>query len=356
MRRVSICVAFVALALSGCGGGGGSSPSSSVPNAASTPAAGATIAATPTATATSVAVATATPSPSPTATTTSLLSAYQSAQWQNGTTVAFSGSCSMTLTSTGAPAFKLSYYLAPASTGQTVVATTASTGMQLALIPVPSAQTAVSQTFNICPTKASTTTATSGGPIGYMLTGEALFNPYEASGTIGALSDNASYTFTSNGTTQTAYFIDTCNSHSTNLGGSVVWHFHAVPTCLTSTVDGATGPSHIIGVALDGYPIYGGRDVNGNIVSTSSLDSCNGITSPTPEFPNGVYHYVLPINVTNNQSSLRCYTGTVSASVAEKALQYLCGLEHLNAKQRAAVLAELRRKYAMLDRQPSPRG
>lgn len=93
------------------------------------------------------------------------------------------------------------------------------------------------------------------------------------------------------------------------MGGASLWHYHGVPTCLTQQVDG-NGPSHIIGFALDGYPIYGGRDVNGNVISASQLDACNGITSATPEFPNGAYHYVLPIGVTSSQSSLNCYTGT----------------------------------------------
>ena len=27
-------------------------------------------------------------------------------------------------------------------------------------------------------------------------------------------------------------------------------------------------------------------------ITASQLDACNGITSPTPEFPDGIYHYV----------------------------------------------------------------
>ena len=108
---------------------------------------------------------------------------------------------------------------------------------------------------------------------------------------------------------QTAYFLDQCNSHS----NGTTWHAHGNPNCVTSQVDTSTGPSHIIGVALDGFPIYGGRDINGNIITVSQLDACNGITSATPEFPDGVYHYVLPIGVTTKYASLNCYSGTVSA-------------------------------------------
>jgi hypothetical protein len=109
------------------------------------------------------------------------------------------------------------------------------------------------------------------------------------------------------------------------MGGSgSTWHYHGVPNCWTSTVDGATGASHIIGIALDGYPIYGGRDVNGNAVAASSLDACNGITSATPEFPAGAYHYVLPLNTTTSQSSIGCYNGTVGTTITAWARQLKC--------------------------------
>jgi hypothetical protein len=96
-------------------------------------------------------------------------------------------------------------------------------------------------------------------------------------------------------------------------------------------VDGTTGPSHIIGIALDGYPIYGGYDINGNAVSVSSLDACNGITSPTPEFPSGAYHYVLPVGVTTKQSSINCYTGTVSATLSAQMQKLACKMPFLLA-------------------------
>jgi hypothetical protein len=34
----------------------------------------------------------------------------------------------------------------------------------------------------------------------------------------------------------------------------------------------------------------GPRFINGKAIAVSQLDACNGITSPTPEFPTGVYH------------------------------------------------------------------
>ena len=89
----------------------------------------------------------------------------------------------------------------------------------------------------------------------------------------------------------------------------------AVPPKFNAAVDVANGPSHIIGIAFDGYPIYGDRDIDGKPITASQLDQCNGITSPTPEFPKGTYHYVLLV-AANSTSSIRCFSGTVSAAVS----------------------------------------
>src|ERR1035437_4487735 len=106
----------------------------------------------------------------------------------------------------------------------------------------------------------------------------------------------------------------------------MTWHAHGVPNCVTSQVDTGTGPSHIIGIVLDGFPIYGGRDINGNPVSTSQLDACNGITSPTPEFPGGGYHYVLRIGVTNKYASINCYHCSVSSQTMAMARKLACDM------------------------------
>lgn len=261
-----------------------------------------------------------------TPTTNAYAAAYQKMTWASGVTVSFPSSCSMTVSASGVPYTHQAYYLTPVMNGGTVVATTAS-GIQLGVSPYAgsglSTVNKVSATFNICPTKATSTTATKGGAIGLIGSGTVLFDAYEATNTV-ALGDNASYTFVSGGVTYTASFIDSCNQHTTGAMGSSgsTWHFHGNPNCWTSVVDGTgTGPSHIIGIALDGFPIYGGRDVNGAIVPASSLDACNGISSPTPEFPSGAYHYVLPIDVNGNalttsQSSINCYAGTSSATLS----------------------------------------
>jgi hypothetical protein len=55
----------------------------------------------------------------------------------------------------------------------------------------------------------------------------------------------------------------------------------------------------------------------------SSLDSCNGIFSPVPGYPHGVYHYVLE-NVKGARSSIGCYHGVVSSAYTQ-ALESVLG-------------------------------
>ena len=146
------------------------------------------------------------------------------------------------------------------------------------------------------------------GSIGVMISGAILFNPYEGDGTTVAMSGNFTVT---NSDGITASFIDKCAGHPTPNSGA--YHYHGQPECVTAKVDKAEGPSHIIGIALDGYLIYGANDINGKVVPSSALDECNGINSPTPEFPNGVYHYVLP-GTTDATSSIRCFHGKVDST------------------------------------------
>ncbi len=286
-----------------------------------------------------------------TTSSTGFAAAYKTARWESAVSVSFPSSCTMTLTTTGVPPFHNDYYLAPVSSQYPdSVAVTPVSKTEMSLVPYTSANiSGASATINVCPTKAATTTVTNMGTIGYMISGEALFNPYEANGQrTPALSDNVSYTFTtSTGKTETASFIDACNSHPTPVMSGYDWHHHGVPTCLAAQIDGSGGPSHLIGVALDGFPIYGGRDINGKTIAVAQLDACNGITSPTPEFPQGAYHYVLPIGVTGSRSSLNCYAGTVSQQQLAAATRYLCGTDALNARLQAA--ARVRRLRTALN-------
>ncbi len=316
--------------LAACGGGSGADTTTATPVSASTTST-ATAPTTATASASSATAPkptasspTTAPTPTPTPTSTSPSSAaalnavYKNVKWQTGVSVTFPTDCSMTYTSNGAPNHALdAYYLEPVKdVGGSVVATAPGSRMQLGTATFTASTTKMSFTFNTCPAKASTTTATSGGAIGWMISGASLFNATEGNNTTTpALSDNVSYTFVdSSNVAQKATFIDSCNGHPTPLKGT--YHYHGLPECVTSIVDAPAGPSHIIGIANDGFPIYGNKDASGNAITTAQLDACNGITSATPEFPNGIYHYVLPANELGFQSSLKCLSGTVATRLA----------------------------------------
>ena len=126
-----------------------------------------------------------------------------------------------------------------------------------------------------------------------------------------------------------------CHAHS---GQGGTFHYHADANCLhwhpdegetildydistpAAVAQNTANGSHsaVIGVAMDGYPIYGlwGYDDQMNIVEMKSsyklkegetgyngiddyiyvqglghLDVCNGHFGPTPDFPDGIYHY-----------------------------------------------------------------
>ena len=163
------------------------------------------------------------------------------------------------------------------------------------------------------PTPAAEPTDTSLGTIGVMISGAALFNPYEGDAATVATASNFTVL---NDDGEEVSFLDTCNGHPTPMGA---YHYHALPLCVTATVDDDGGPSHVIGLAFDGYPIYGPYDLDGNELTADDLDGCNGITSPTPEFPEGIYHYVL-LDTADSTSSIRCFTGEVDEALTTDAM------------------------------------
>ncbi len=104
------------------------------------------------------------------------------------------------------------------------------------------------------------------GVMGVSINGVALFNQYAA--------QRAPLT------SEIATF-DRYNGHPQQSG---MYHYHIEPLYLT-----AQGSSRLLGVLLDGFPVYGTRDAGG--VIPSGLDTCNGHVGTTPEFPGGIYHY-----------------------------------------------------------------
>ncbi|HEY5267504.1 MAG TPA: YHYH protein [Acidimicrobiales bacterium] len=188
-------------------------------------------------------------------------------------------------------------------------------------------------TLPLTPVYSKKVTTTNQGPIGFLLDGGALYNPYEANHATVATSDN--FVTTVNGVS--ASFLDSCDGHP---GPGGKYHYHGLPSCLVSYATGAsptvtsvsstTGTSTsavhktdaaskkpvILGFAFDGYGIYDNIAMNGSAIPVSSLDACNGIFSPVPGYSHGVYHYVLE-NVKGARSSIGCYHGVVSSAYTQ---------------------------------------
>lgn len=173
------------------------------------------------------------------------------------------------------------------------------------------------------PRKANRKTKIKTGPVGLMISGAMTYNPFEGDGTTVALASN--FTLTNPNGVEVP-FLDPCIGHPAPRPLSA-YHYHGLSTCVTRQVDRKNRPSHITGIAFDGFPIYGNRDIDGKKVKPKDLDSCNGINSPTPEFPNGIYHYVL-LDVPTKQSSIRCLRGKVPGALVEELQQprYFCPL------------------------------
>lgn len=170
----------------------------------------------------------------------------------------------------------------------------------------PTTEQDLTFTIPTIPQYSETTTQAPLGSIGIMISGAVIFNPYEGDNSTVAMSSN----FTLIEDRKTASFVDHCSGHPTPTGQ---YHYHANSECVTRQVDTPGESSHIIGLALDGFPIYGAYAIDGSEVAVTQLDECNGIYSATPEFPSGIYHYVLP-NTADATSSIRCFHGVVDAT------------------------------------------
>lgn len=229
------------------------------------------------------------------------------ATWGKNMKVSY-GTSTIRLRSNGIPNHSRSEYYAVPNAG--VVVPTQATATA---VLDPTTTQSYDYKIPTTPKKISKTTAAPLGSIGMMISGSVLFNPYEGDGSTIAMASN--FTIAApNGSK--APFVDTCSGHPTPAmgGGGGQYHYHGLPACVSKEVDTSTGASHIIGIAFDGFPIYGKRDIKGKVIPASKLDKCNGITSATPEFPNGIYHYVLP-GTANATSSIRCFHGKVDSSL-----------------------------------------
>lgn len=111
-----------------------------------------------------------------------------------------------------------------------------------------------------------------GGEVGVMTDGIMLFNAFDAGGR-----DAGAWEVQ-----------DSCEGHPMMAG---VYHFHTLTSCIKNI-----SVHHVIGWAFDGFPITG-PDVkgSGDVLTTSDLDACHGITSKVTIDGKSVttYHYVM---------------------------------------------------------------
>jgi hypothetical protein len=125
------------------------------------------------------------------------------------------------------------------------------------------------------------------GVMGVSVNGVALFNQY-AAGRAPLTSEIQSF--------------DRYNGHPQQSG---MYHYHIEPVYLT-----AMGSSRLLGVLLDGFPVYGTRDASG--ATPTDLDTCNGHVGVAPEYSQGIYHYHIVASPPYIAGCFRGQPGTAS--------------------------------------------
>lgn len=110
-----------------------------------------------------------------------------------------------------------------------------------------------------------------GGQVGVMLTGVAIFSGFDAGGR-----DAGAWEVQ-----------DSCNGHPEKTG---IYHYHTLSSCIKDV-----SVHTVIGFALDGFPITGPQVAKDNLLTTSDLDECHGITGSVTIDSRVVttYHYVM---------------------------------------------------------------
>jgi hypothetical protein len=106
------------------------------------------------------------------------------------------------------------------------------------------------------PVAAARPSCLSGGPIGVALNGVAIFD-----GLDGENRDAVAYEI-----------LDRCQGHPERNGR---YHYHSIPACLTRG-EKTDRHSAVVGYALDGFPITGGRGDAGKLLTDADLDACHG--------------------------------------------------------------------------------
>jgi hypothetical protein len=142
------------------------------------------------------------------------------------------------------------------------------------------------------PKPAAHASCTSGGPVGVLDDGVALFNALDGEGRDAGAHE----------------VLDSCAGHPMMSG---IYHHHEVPSCILDQV--GDGQTKLVGYALDGYGIYVVKNHYGQLPGNASLDACHGTISKV--IWNGkltrIFHYVATLEY---PYTVGCFYGTPISS------------------------------------------
>ena len=98
---------------------------------------------------------------------------------------------------------------------------------------------------------------------------------------------------------------DGCSGHPQAAG---VYHYHSLPTCL-NTGKSKRKHSKLVGWILDGFPIFGYRGKDGELMTNDDLDVCHGHTHKVKleGKKRRTYHYHATLEY---PYTIGCYAGT----------------------------------------------
>lgn len=233
--------------------------------------------------------------------------AVQSLAWSDNVVITVNADNTFTFESNGIPSHELpDVYLVPADGNEPPFGDDDPSEFQVKTPEDLFIESTVTATITTTPVYSDTITKNSLGQIGVMISGAQMFNDYEDFENTIALHDNL--------TIDGASFIDPCNGHP--LANGLHYHYHGIPYCITDNVDVEGEHSTMIGVLLDGFPVYGNKDAGGITIGSAALDECNGHFGPTPEFPDGIYHYHLTDDAA--PYSINCFHGEVEYSTERR--------------------------------------
>jgi YHYH protein len=235
----------------------------------------------------------------------STLAGIKAAQWGDNTEVTI-GEDSFRYVSKGLPNHEMpDQYVVPKGSNQPPFGKDDDSEFEIVNTSEFVKETPIDVTITLNPVYSETATQTELGMIGVIISGSRLFNDYEnPQRTVVAIDDQHRI--------GSAAFLDDCNAHPLQTGHG--YHYHGVPECIRNA--GAQGQhSPIVGVLFDGFPVYGKKGPGGKAMTNEDLDECSGHKGPTPEFPDGIYHY----HLTSDKApySIDCYHGDVSKATFE---------------------------------------